>query len=127
MGAVTAAVLLEPDGNQTATWVAILAALGVGAAIGFIQGFFVSRVGVPSFVVTLAGLLGWNGVVLQVVGSKGTIVIQDKFINGLANDYVSNTLAWIIGVGTVLAWLTVQVLTVYRRRQAGLQNVPWAI
>src|SRR5213080_5344425 len=67
MGAVTAAVLLEPDGNQTATWVAVLAALGVGAAIGFIQGFFVSRVGVPSFVVTLAGLLGWNGVVLLII------------------------------------------------------------
>jgi D-xylose transport system permease protein len=127
MGGVIAAVLLQPDGSQWATWTAILAALVVGCAIGFGQGFFVAKLGVPSFVVTLAGLLGWNGVVLQVVGSKGTIVIQDKFVNGLANDYVSNGLAWIIGVGTVLAWLGVQVLTVFRRRQAGLQNVPWVI
>jgi D-xylose transport system permease protein len=127
MGGVIAAVLIQPDGSQWATWLAIVAALAVGCAIGLGQGFFVAKLGVPSFVVTLAGLLGWNGVVLQIVGDKGTIVIQDKFINGLANDYVSNTLAWIIGVGTVLAWLTVQVLTVFRRRQAGLQNVPWAI
>ena len=127
MGGVIAAVLLQPDGSQWATWTAIIAALVVGCAIGFGQGFFVAKLGVPSFVVTLAGLLGWNGVVLQVVGSKGTIVIQDKFVNGLANDYVSHTLAWIVGVGTVALWLAVQALTVFRRRQAGLQNVPWVI
>jgi D-xylose transport system permease protein len=127
MGGVIAAVLLQPDGSQWATWLAILAAIAVGCAIGLGQGFFVAKLGVPSFVVTLAGLLGWNGVVLQVVGSKGTIVIQDKFVNGLANDYLSHTLAWIVGVGAVAGWLAVQVLTVFRRRQAGLQNVPWVI
>jgi D-xylose transport system permease protein len=127
MGGVIAAVLLQPDGSQWATWTAILAALVVGLAIGLGQGFFVAKLGVPSFVVTLAGLLGWNGVVLQIVGSKGTIVIQDNFINGLANNYMSNALAWIVGVGSVAAWFAVQALTVFRRRQAGLQNVPWAI
>ena len=127
MGGVLAAVLLQPDGSQWPTWLAIIAALAVGCAIGLGQGFFVAKLGVPSFVVTLAGLLGWNGVVLQVIGSKGTIVIQDKFVNGLANNYVSHTVAWIIGVGSVAVWLGVQVLTVFRRRQAGLQNVPWVI
>src|SRR6185312_14437414 len=127
MGGVIAAVLLQPDGSQWATWTAILAALVVGLAIGLGQGFFVAKLGVPSFVVTLAGLLGWNGVVLQIVGSKGTIVIQDSFINGLANNYMSNALAWIVGVGSVAAWFAVQALTVFRRRQAGLQNTPWAI
>jgi len=82
MGGVIAAVLLQPDGSQWATWTAIGAALLVGLVIGFGQGFFVAKLGVPSFVVTLAGLLGWNGVVLQIVGSKGTIVIKDSFING---------------------------------------------
>src|SRR5690349_5772296 len=127
MGGVIAAVLLQPDGNQWATWSAIGAALLVGCGIGLFQGFFVAKLGVPSFVVTLAGLLAWNGVVLQIVGSKGTIVIQDNFINGLANNYMSNGLAWIVGVGTVAAWFGVQALTVFRRRQAGLQNTPWVI
>ena len=73
----------------------------MGCAIGLSQGFFIAKLGVPSFVVTLAGLLAWNGVVLQIVGSRGTIVIQDNFVNGLANNYMSNTLAWVLGVGSV--------------------------
>jgi D-xylose transport system permease protein len=127
MGAVTAAVLLEPDGSQTSTWVAILAALGVGAAIGFIQGFFVSRVGVPSFVVTLAGLLGWNGVVLLIIGSKGTLVIQDKFINGLANDTMSEGFAWVVAIASVGLYVAMQASTVFRRRKFDLPNPPWSI
>jgi D-xylose transport system permease protein len=127
MGGVIAAVLLEPGKGAWPTWAAVLVALLVGCAIGLSQGFFIAKLGVPSFVVTLAGLLGWNGVVLQVVGSRGTIVIQDNFINGLANNYIGHTLAWVLGVGSVFAWLGVQAMTVYRRKQAGLQNTPWSI
>jgi D-xylose transport system permease protein len=92
--------------------------------IGLFQGFFISRIGVPSFVVTLAGLLAWNGVVLQVIGNKGTIVIQDKLVIGLANDNMSHTLAWIVLLASVAMYLGVQLSTVYRRRQSGLANVP---
>jgi D-xylose transport system permease protein len=127
MGGVIAAVLLQPGHGQWPTWLAVIAALATGCAIGVLQGFFVAKVGVPSFVVTLAGLLGWNGVVLQVIGSKGTIVIQDKFINGLANDYVDATVAWIIAIGATALYLGQQIATVYRRRQSGLPNPPWAI
>jgi D-xylose transport system permease protein len=127
MGAVVAAVLLEPDGNQTSTWVAVLAALAVGAAIGFIQGFFVSRVGVPSFVVTLAGLLGWNGVVLLIIGSKGTLVIQDNFINGLANNTMSQGLSWVVAIASVALYVGMQAATVFRRRKFDLPNPPWSV
>jgi D-xylose transport system permease protein len=124
MGGVIAAVLLEPGSGQWPTWLALIAALGTGAAIGLFQGFFVAKIGVPSFVVTLAGLLAWNGVVLQIVGSKGTIVIQDKVVIGLANDNMSHTLAWIVLILSVALYLGVQIATVYRRRQAGLANLP---
>jgi D-xylose transport system permease protein len=124
MGGVIAAVLLEPGSGQWPTWLALIAALGTGAAIGLFQGFFVAKIGVPSFVVTLAGLLAWNGVVLQIVGSKGTIVIQDKVVIGLANDNMSHTLAWIVLIASVALYLAVQIATVYRRRQAGLANLP---
>jgi D-xylose transport system permease protein len=127
MGAVVAAVLLEPDGNQTATWIAVLAALAVGCAIGLIQGFFVAKIGVPSFVVTLAGLLGWNGVVLLIIGSKGTLVIQDKFINGLANDTMSQGLAWVVAIASVGLYIAMQASTVFRRRKFDLPNPPWSI
>ena len=128
MGGVVAAVLLDPaSGHNWPTWAAILAALGTGCAIGLLQGFFVAKIGVPSFVVTLAGLLGWNGVVLLIIGDKGTIVIQDKFVNDIANGYVAHWLAWAVAIGAVAAYVSQQVATVYRRRQAGLPNTPWLL
>jgi D-xylose transport system permease protein len=127
MGGVIAAVLLLPDGNQWATAPAIAAALAVGVGIGLIQGFFVAKLGVPSFVVTLAGLLGWNGVVLLIIGNQGTIVIQNGLINGLANDYVSHALAWAVLVVSILAFVVQQALTVWRRSQSGLPSQPWIL
>jgi D-xylose transport system permease protein len=127
MGGVIAAVLLNPDGNQTSTLVAVAAALAVGCAIGLLQGFFVAKIGVPSFVVTLAGLLGWNGVVLLIIGSKGTLVIQDNFIVGLANNNMSSGLSWIVALGSVALYLGIQAATIYRRRKFDLPNPPWSI
>jgi len=128
IGGVVAATLLVPDGHhQTSTTVALIAALGAGAAIGLLQGFWFAKIGVPSFVVTLAGLLAWNGVVLQIIGNSGTIVIQDKVINGLANDYMSNTLALAVLIVSVAGFVLQQVLTVRARSRAGLPNVPWTL
>ena len=59
--------------------------------IGGLQGSFVAFLGVPSFVVTLAGLLFWQGVILYVIGGAGVIVIEDSTINNLANYYFSAT------------------------------------
>ena len=119
MGGVIAAVLLRPGGAEWATAPALIAAIGAGTAIGLFQGF--------CFVVTLAGLLAWNGVVLQIIGSKGTIVIQDKVIIGLANDYMSHALAWAVLIVSMAGFAIQQVSTVYRRRQAGLPNRPWLL
>jgi D-xylose transport system permease protein len=125
MGGVIAALLLEP-GKNVPTSVALILAVGTGVAIGVLQGFFVARLGVPSFVVTLAGLLGWNGVLLQIIGSSGTIVIQDGFINGIANEYMSHALAWLVAILAIGAYAFQQLANVYRRRQAGLPVDPWA-
>nr|WP_225845884.1 sugar ABC transporter permease [Streptomyces sp. HPF1205] len=59
-------------------WLAIVCALLAGAAIGTLQGFFFALVGVPAFVVTLAGLLAWNGLMLYVLGASGTIDLGDQ-------------------------------------------------
>ncbi len=91
IGGVVAALLLQPGTDGQGGWptfAAIAVAIAAGIAIGLLQGTFVAKVGVPSFVVTLAGLLAWNGVVLNAIGGKGTIVIQDKYVNGLANNYL---------------------------------------
>ena len=77
-------------------YLAIAAAVAVGLAIGLLQGFLFSRFGVPSFVVTLAGLLAWQGALLQVLGSTGSINLTDPKITGLANTFYSDTVGWII-------------------------------
>jgi D-xylose transport system permease protein len=101
-------------------YLAIAGGVFVGAAIGFLQGFFFSRFGVPSFVVTLAGLLAWQGALLQVLGSTGTINITDPKITGLANTFYSDTVGWAMAV-LVIAVYSAIVLTGHRRRvSAGL-------
>ena len=76
-------------------YLAIAAGVLVGTAIGLLQGFLFSRFGVPSFVVTLAGLLAWQGALLQVLGSTGSINITNPKITGLANTFYSDTAGWI--------------------------------
>ncbi|MCB0122544.1 MAG: hypothetical protein KDE58_09890, partial [Caldilineaceae bacterium] len=57
--------------------VAIVVGIGCGAAIGLLHGWWLARLHVPSFVVTLAGLLGWQGALLYVLGTTGTINLTD--------------------------------------------------
>ncbi|MDN3021486.1 sugar ABC transporter permease [Streptomyces sp. S.PB5] len=56
-------------------WLALFLTVLTGAAIGALHGWFFAKIGVPAFVVTLAGLLGWNGLMLWLLGSSGTINI----------------------------------------------------
>jgi D-xylose transport system permease protein len=101
-------------------YLAIAAAVLVGCAIGFLQGFLFSRFGVPSFVVTLAGLLAWQGALLQVLGSTGSLNINDPKITGLANTFYSDTVGWIFAVVAIAAYGAVLAIGYKRRRDAGL-------
>lgn len=67
------AVLAVNQGMNS--WLALLLAIVTGLAIGALHGWFFARVGVPAFVVTLVGFLGWNGVMLWMLGDSGTINI----------------------------------------------------
>ncbi|HEY8775524.1 MAG TPA: hypothetical protein VIM33_03465 [Gaiellaceae bacterium] len=87
---------LPGSGHAYPGLVAIAIAVGLCAFIGGVQGSVVAFVGVPSFVVTLAGLLIWQGVILQVLEIKGVIVIQSNLINNLANYYFKANAGWII-------------------------------
>jgi D-xylose transport system permease protein len=98
-------------------YLAIAAAVAVGAAIGCTQGFLFSKFVVPSFVVTLAGLLTWQGALLQVLGKTGSLNVTDSKITGLANIFYSDTVGWIIAVVVIVLYgLTIAVG--YRRRVA---------
>jgi D-xylose transport system permease protein len=98
-------------------YLAIAAAIAVGLAIGLLQGSLFSRFGVPSFVVTLAGLLAWQGALLQVLGSTGTINLTDSKITGLANTFYSDAFGWVF-CALVIAVFAAVVLVGHRRRVA---------
>jgi D-xylose transport system permease protein len=98
-------------------YLAIVAALIVGLAIGLLQGSLFTRFTIPSFVVTLAGLLAWQGALLQVLGSTGSINLTDPKITGLANIFYSETVGWILAI-VVLAVYTAVLVSGHRRRVA---------
>jgi D-xylose transport system permease protein len=124
---VLTALLLLPDGSTVPTSVALLAALGSGVLIGTLHGLVITKIGIPSFVVTLAGLLAWNGVVLLLIGTRGTVVLQDSLVIGFANDFVPKATAWILLVAAVAGYGLVQVLGLRQRARAGLENDPLLI
>ena len=96
--AVVAAELQLPDGRNWPGWACILGAIVVGAMIGAFQGSIVALVGVPSFVVTLAGFLMWQGVIIERVEESGAIIIQESWINNTANYFFSHRAGWILAV-----------------------------
>jgi len=124
VGGVLVALLLLPDGNQLPTAIAIILALGAGLAIGTFHGLLITKIGIPSFVVTLAGLLGWNGVVLLLIGSRGTVILQNDFTIGLANDFLADGVAWAAVIVVTLLNAAVQFARVRSRRKAGLPAEP---
>ena len=122
---VATALLMLPDGShQLGAGPAIFLALAAGLGIGVLQGLIITKIGVPSFVVTLAGLLGWNGVVLLLIGAKGTVIIQNDFVVGFANDFLPAVTAWLVLIAGI-ALYTGLLLNAYRtRRKAGLATEP---
>jgi D-xylose transport system permease protein len=124
---VIAAVLLIPDGNEVSTPVAVALALGSGIAIGTLHGLLITKIGIPSFVVTLAGLITWNGVVLLLIGSRGTVVLQNDFLIGLANDFLPDSTSWLLWALAVLIFAGIQLNEVRVRRKADLGHDPLSL
>ena len=125
IAALTAAELQLPDGANFPGWLTILIALGAAGFIGAMQGTFVAKVGVPSFVVTLAGLLIWQGVILRVLELRGVIVIEEDWINKTATYYFSAGMSWTIAAVITGAYALVAVSGFIGHRRAGLTSRHW--
>jgi D-xylose transport system permease protein len=105
-------------------WLAILAGLVSGAVIGLIQGWWVAKLHVPSFVVTLAGFLGWQGALLYVLGSTGTINLVDPLIIGISNSRLPVIGGWVIGVIFIAGYALIQFRGRAQRARIGVPNQP---
>jgi D-xylose transport system permease protein len=120
---VIVAELQIPDGSwQVKGIVAIGIAVTLTALIGALQGSFVAILGVPSFVVTLAGLLFWQGVILYVIGQQGVIIIEDATINNVANYFFSDTAGLAIAGGATGLIAAGTLAGVLSRRRHGIRT-----
>ncbi len=118
---VVVAKLQFPDSSWEVRGVAAIAiAVLVTALIGAFQGSFVAIIGVPSFVVTLAGLLFWQGVILYTIGDQGVIVIDDSLINNVANYFFSDTAGYLIAAIATGLFLLATLAGVISRRRHGI-------
>ena len=84
----------------------------------------ITKLGVPSFVVTLAGLLAWNGAVLLLIGDKGTVIIQNSFFIGFANDFLPSATAWILAVAGIVLYAGDAVLAARATHARGARQRP---
>jgi D-xylose transport system permease protein len=130
VGGVVTALLLRPDDPGWPWWLVILIALSITTTIGLLQAIVITKAGIPSFVVTLAGLLIWNGVVLYLTvdySSAGTIRIQDSTVIDLANAFLSDAWGWGVAIFVIAAYAITQIRTARSRRIAGLYAKPASV
>ncbi len=125
IAAVTAATMQLADGRNYPGWLAILIGLAVVAVIGTAQGTIVAKVGVPSFVVTLAGLLIWQGVILKILELRGVIIIETDWINDAATYYFSANVGWLIAAIITGLYALVELGSAVGQRRAGLSLSLW--
>ena len=121
-GVVVAQLQIPDESWQVKGVIAIGIAVTVTALIGGVQGAFVAFLGIPSFVVTLAGLLFWQGVILYVIGGAGVIVIEDSTINNLANYFFSDTAGLVIAAAASVLYAATLLAGVVSRRRHGIQT-----
>jgi D-xylose transport system permease protein len=129
IGALTVAELQKPgSGPGLSGLIAIPLAILVCVLIGGAQGSIVAKVGVPSFVVTLAGFLIWQGVIVYRLAVPGSIIIQDRWINYTGTYYFSHLAGWLIAAVVVGGYAAGVLFGVIGKVRAGIpvQNT-WLI
>ncbi len=120
---VTGAVLVILITNQGQPWyVALVASIAVGAVLGFLLGSLVARLGIPSFVVTLAAFLAFQGILLLLAGEGGTIRVEDPTILAVENSNMSPTVSWIFFLIVAVAYVLSGLTAMNSRRKAGLKT-----
>ena len=118
---VCGAVLVLLVTNQGWSWYTALgASIAVGALLGVLIGTLVSRLGIPSFVVTLAAFLAFQGVLLLLAGEGGTIPIADKTILAVENSNLTPMQGWILWAVTSALYVVGGLNRINSRRKAGL-------
>ena len=131
VGAAIALALITSPANWP-WWAGLIVGLAACAVIGAFQGAIITRLKIPSFVVTLAGLLGWQGVLIYVFDvDKGAVGGVISLPSGVIADLVSGSMTpvagWIVLVVGIGLYALATILTTGRRRSQGLSAPPLGI
>jgi D-xylose transport system permease protein len=105
----------------------IAAALLTGLVIGTAMGTLVARVGIPSFVVTLAAFLAFQGTVLLIIGEGGNVAIRDNVVLAVENKNLPPVWGWILWAVSIAGYAALVLLQAQRRRAKGLSAEPIAV
>ena len=130
VGGVVMTLLQRPGDPGWPWWACILGAVVVTTAIGLLHALIITKLGVPSFITTLAGFLVWSGVVLLLTtqfSTAGTIRIQDQRLVDISNNFLSDGVGWTIGIVVVLGYAALQLRSMQLRQQRGLDAKPLGI
>jgi D-xylose transport system permease protein len=120
-GGVCAGVVGKLSTDHNVNWVlALLAGLVCGAVIGLCIGLLVAKLGIPSFVVTLAGFLAFQGVLLLLTGAGGTIGYRDSHLLAIMNKNMPLWLGWAFAAIAIAAYATTGFFRRLTRARAGL-------
>jgi D-xylose transport system permease protein len=108
--------------------VSIGAAIVTGVVIGFLIGFLRAKVRIPSFVVTLAFFLAFQGVALYIAnngkGQTGDITITDKVVNAFDNSNLAPWGGWLLAALVIVGYVVTKLFTQLGRRRDGLTAEP---
>jgi D-xylose transport system permease protein len=120
---VSGAVLVILITNEGQPWyVALIVSIAVGVLLGFFLGTLVARLGIPSFVVTLAAFLAFQGILLLLAGEGGTIRVEDETILAVQNSNISPIGSWVFFIVIAVAYVLVGLSSMNSRRNAGLKT-----
>jgi D-xylose transport system permease protein len=130
VGAVIMTLLLRESGPAWPWPLAIGTGLLATTIIGMLQGLIITKAGVPSFVVTLAGYLAWSGVVLIMtteLSTAGVIVIQNEVVLGIANSFLPQLGGWAIFALVIGGYALGQITQRQSLLRQNLPAKPWSV
>lgn len=131
IGAGLIAAFVAPPYNFP-WWGCVLIGVGVTTLIGLVQGSLITRLGLPSFIVTLAGYIGLQGVMIAMFDSfsvavGGVISVSNHVIIDLVGYSMTALASWILMIALVIVWGIYTVFRDLRRRAAGLVTPPMSL
>lgn len=113
--------------HQVPWYLCVLAAMAIGVVIGLLIGVLVAKIGIPSFVVTLAAFLAFQGLALLFLKGGKNISIFDPTILAINNDSMSPWIGWTLLAVCVVGFASVQLLRLRNRKSRGLASEPLSL